>query len=207
MQTPINQPITHPITEQFLFDTIPPSPALTVSVIVPVRNEAHHLVQTLDALRNQFDADGKPLNPATFEVLVLANNCTDQSYAVAIGYQQRYPAFPLHVAQIQLPPHKANIGTVRRLLMDEAYRRLTSTHTRCGIIASTDGDTVVDRCWLHYITLEIARGNDAVGGRILTRPDGSQMRLYHLRDVLYRTLIARVEALARPDYGVGYDAE
>lgn len=187
-----------PITESPLFDINPPSPTLSLSVVVPVRNEAHHLVQTLDALRNQCHPDGRSLNPATYEVLVLANNCTDQSYAVAVQYQQRYPAFSLHIAQIQLPAHKANIGTVRRLLMDAAYHRLTSTNTGGSIIASTDGDTVVDRYWLHYIMLEIANGNDAVGGRILTHPDGSEMRLYHLRDVLYKTLIARAEAVLDP---------
>lgn len=197
MQARIDLPITYPITEQFLFNSPPPPPTLTVSVVVPVRNEAHHLEQTLDALRNQCHADGQPLNPDTYEVLVLANNCTDQSYAVARQYQQRYPDFALRVTQIQLPPGKANIGTVRRLLMDEAYRRLTSANG-CGIIASTDGDTVVDRCWVHYIKLEISRGNDAVGGRILTRPDGSQVRQYHLRNVLYRTLIARAEAVLDP---------
>ena len=186
----------YPITSH-LFNSIPPSPALSVSVVVPVRNEAHHLEQTLDALRNQYRADGQPLNPATYEVLLLANNCTDQSYEVARRYQQRHPSFPLHIANIQLPPEKANIGTVRRLLMDEAYRRLASTNGY-GIIASTDGDTVVDQCWLHYIMLEIGRGNDAVGGRILTRPDGSQVRLYHLRNVLYRTLIAQAEAVLDP---------
>jgi len=198
MQTNIDAPPAYPITDQHLFSTAPPLPTLSVSVVVPVRNEAHHLAQTLDALRNQFHMDGQPVNPATYEVLVLTNNCTDQSYTVALQYQQRYPAFSLHVAQIQLPPRKANIGTVRRLLMDEAYRRLTSVNPDGGIIASTDGDTIVDRCWLHYIKLEIARGNDAVGGRILTQPDGSQVRLYHLRDVLYRTLIARAEAVLDP---------
>ena len=199
MQTDIDAPATHyPTTDHPLFNTTSPPSALCVSVIVPVRNEAHHLEQTLDALRHQCHADGQPLNPATYEVLLLANNCTDQSYAVARQYQQQHPAFPLHVAQIQLPPQKANIGTVRRLLMDEACRRLMSLDNPSGIIASTDGDTVVDRCWLHYIMLEIAGGSDAVGGRILTRPDSSQVRLYHLRDVLYRTLIAQAEAVLDP---------
>ena len=198
MQSDIDTP-THPITS-YLFNSSLPSPSLLVSVVVPVRNEAHHLEQTLDALRSQCHADGQPLDPATYEVLLLTNNCTDHSYDVARRYQQRYPSFPLHIANIQLPPGKANIGTVRRLLMDEAYRRLTSASAGagCGIIASTDGDTVVDRHWLHYITLEIAKGNDAVGGRILTRPDGSQVRLFHLRNVLYRTLIAQAEAVLDP---------
>ncbi len=198
MYTDTDVPPTHPIASPHLFDMTPPSAALAVSVVVPVRNEAHHLVQTLDALRNQHHPGGQALNPATYEVLLLTNNCTDQSYAVALRYQQRYPDFSLHIANIQLPAAKANIGTVRRLLMDEACRRLTGSQRGTGIIASTDGDTVVDHCWVHHIKTEIDRGNDAVGGRILTRPDGSQTRLYHLRDVLYRTLVARAEAVLDP---------
>ncbi|QIP15922.1 glycosyltransferase family 2 protein [Spirosoma aureum] len=193
MRTEVNHLLDYPI----LFPA-PPSPLLQLSVIVPVRNEAHHLTQTLDALRNQQDAMGTPLNPAIYEVLLLANNCTDQSYTVANRYQQKYPHFPLHIAQIELPAARATIGTVRRLLMDEAHRRLTSISHSFGIIASTDGDTVVDSRWIYYIMIEIANGNDAVGGRILTHPDPGKVRLYHLRDVMYRTLVAKTEALLDP---------
>lgn len=187
---------TDTITE--LFADCPPSPRLRVTVVVPVRNEADHLVQTLDALRGQLDGQGKPLRPDSFEVLMLLNNCTDESYAVAAAYQRQHPTFALHLADVWLAAAQANIGTVRRLLMDAACRRLMSTPAGCGIIASTDGDTVVDRQWLHHIMAEIANGNDAVGGRILTRPDNSSVRLNHLRDVTYRTLVARVEALLDP---------
>ena len=182
----------------YLFNTTAPNPHLQLSVIVPVRNEAHHLVDTLDALRNQQNSNDLPIDKALYEVLLLANNCTDYSYEVALRYQHQYPDFPLHIAQVFLPPAKANIGTVRRLLMDEAYRRLTSKGRSDGIIASTDGDTVVDSRWVHNIMLEIANGNDAVGGRILTHPDHSQVRLYHLRDVMYRTLVAKAEAQFDP---------
>lgn len=198
MLTTLDKAAAHTFTNRHLFTSSPPSAQLRVSVIVPVRNEAHHLTHTLDALRNQHNADGQPLNPATYEVLLLINNCTDRSYEVAAQYQQRYPYFSLHLAQIQLPPAKANIGTVRRLLMDEAHRRLTSIDRTDGIIASTDGDTEVDHQWIHYIMHEIANGSDAVGGRILTRPDRSQVRLFHLRDVMYRTLIAKAESLLDP---------
>jgi glycosyltransferase involved in cell wall biosynthesis len=193
MRTEVNHLLDYPI----LFPASP-SALLQLSVIVPVRNEAHHLIQTLDALRNQQDATGAPLNTAIYEVLLLANNCTDQSYTVAKRYQQNYPNFPLHIAQIELPAAKATIGTVRRLLMDEAHRRLTGISHSCGIIASTDGDTVVDSRWIYYIMLEIANGNDAVGGRILTHPDSGTVRLYHLRNVMYRTLVAKIEALLDP---------
>ena len=183
---------------EYLFNTIPPNPHLQVSVVVPVRNEAHHLANTLEALRNQRNSSDFPLNPALYEVLLLANNCSDRSYEVAYRYQQQHPDFSLHVARIHLPPDKANIGTVRRLLMDEAHRRLTSSDRPNGIIASTDGDTLVDSQWVYHIMREISNGNDAVGGRILTRPDQSRVRLYHLRDVMYRTLVAKAEALLDP---------
>ncbi len=182
----------------YLFNTTSPHPRLQVSVIVPVRNEAHHLINTLEALHNQQNNVGLPLNPALYEVLLLTNNCSDRSYEIALRYQQQHPDFSLHIARIVLPPDKANIGTVRRLLMDEAYRRLTSSDRPNGIIASTDGDTVVDGQWVYQIMLEIEKGNDAVGGRILTRPDQSRVRLYHLRDVMYRTLVAKAEALLDP---------
>ena len=192
------QAVTEEIDCPSLFAQTQPSSHLQVSVIVPVRNEAHHLIDTLDALRRQQDSSGLPLNPDLYEVLLLANNCTDHSYDVAVQYQHQYPDFPLHIAQIHLPPAKANIGTVRRLLMDEAYQRLIDIGRPNGIIASTDGDTIVDSRWVYTIMLEIAKGNDAVGGRILTYPDQSQVRLYHLRDVMYRTLVAKAEALFDP---------
>jgi len=183
----------------FLFNTLAPSPQLKLTVIVPVRNEAEHLTATLNALRTQLDASGTPLKSGIYEVLLLANNCTDHSYAVAAQYQLQHPHFPLHIAQIQLPPPQAHIGTVRRLLMDEAYRRLMSVGNNRGIIASTDGDTVVDTQWVWQTIQEMEKGNDAVGGRIITRTDNNPARLYHLRDVLYRSLIAQVEALIDPN--------
>lgn len=176
----------------------PPHPHLQVSVIVPARNEAHHLLDTLDALRNQHGADGSPLPASQYEVLILLNNCTDASEQLARQYQQRYPAFPLHVEAIQLPASMANVGTARRLLMNEACRRLQQVNPMHGIIASTDGDTIVDSQWLYQILTIIRAGNEAVGGRILTRPDRCSVRLNHLRDVTYRMLIAQVEARLDP---------
>jgi hypothetical protein len=68
----------------------------------------------------------------------------------------------LDVAELHLPRY------VRKLLMDEAYRRLMSVGRRRGIIASTDGDTKVANTWVAATIHEIDSGVDAVGGRILT---------------------------------------
>ncbi|CAN5328516.1 glycosyltransferase [soil metagenome] len=176
----------------------PPDSQLCVSVVIPARNEADNLEHTLNALRIQRQADGTPIPWAQYEVLILLNNCTDCSVAVAESYQQRYPDFPLRIATIQLAPENANVGTARRLLMDEAYRRLLQVGRPHGIIASTDADTIVDCQWIEQIRAEISQGCEVVAGRISTRPDGNQVRLNHLRDVTYRMLIARLEAYLDP---------
>lgn len=137
-----NKPITNRIHQvPSLFQEISViQRCLQVSVVVPVRNEAIHLFETLEALRKQVDENGKPLPAGTYEVLVLANNCTDHSAQIAISYQQKFPAFLLQVKSVCLPTEKANIGTVCRMLMDEAFRRLIRSGNPNGIIASTDGD-------------------------------------------------------------------
>lgn len=175
----------------------PPHPQMMASVIIPVKNEAHHIVPALDALREQQDERKNALPFALFEVLLLANNCTDDTYKIALAYQQKYPQFPLHVAQVQLEKQAAHIGTVRRMLMDEAYRR--HAQNGCdGIILSTDGDTEVDSQWIAHTLREMSSGCDAVGGRILAREVASESKLYYLQDITYRCLSARLEAVIDP---------
>ncbi|GAB4024937.1 glycosyltransferase family 2 protein [Spirosoma koreense] len=181
-----------------LFDNELPDPQLRISVIIPARNEADGLALTLDALRNQLRLDGRPVPAREFEVLLLLNNCTDHSPEVAQAYQRRHPTFPLRLAVIQLRPEQANVGTARRLLMDAAHRRLRRVGRSQGIIASTDGDTIADRYWLDQIQAEVDKGCEVVGGRILTCPDGSPVRINHLRDVTYRMLKARLEDYLDP---------
>ena len=181
----------------YLF-ALPPALNLRISVVVPVRNESAIIAQTLDALRNQVTPTGHPLDPALYEVLVLTNNCTDDSYAYVQRYQRQHPDFALYVADIQLDPERAHIGTVRRLLMDEACRRLLLAGYSRGIIASTDGDTLVDCQWISQIIQEIDAGADAVGGRILTYREDGPARLPHLRDATYRHLLAQTEARIDP---------
>ncbi|MBD2702452.1 glycosyltransferase [Spirosoma sp. BT702] len=198
MQSTIDSPITQPVHKRALFDLFPPDPDLQVSVIIPVKNEADSLENTLNALRCQKDLDGASLPKQSYEVLILLNNCTDQSGQITRSYQLRYPDFRLLVATVQLPVEMANVGTARRLLMDEACNRFCQLDRPTGIIASTDGDTFVDSQWIAQICTEIDQGCDVVGGRILTQPDDTPVRLNHLRNVTYRSLIARLESLLDP---------
>ncbi|AFZ29339.1 glycosyl transferase family 2 [Gloeocapsa sp. PCC 7428] len=182
----------------------PPAIECEVCVVVPVRDEAEHLVATLNALAHQIDLHGKPLHHSRYEIILLANNCGDDSAAIARKFAQQNASLALHVVEITLPKSEAYIGKVRRLLMNEAYRRLMSIGRDRGVIASTDGDTRVAPTWIAATLEEITRGADAVGGRIITdRPERSRLdpyaRLCHLREVGYRYLLTELETYLDPE--------
>lgn len=184
--------------------SVPPLSQCEVCVIVPVRNEATTLEQTLHALAFQVELDGQPLHPDRYEVIVLANNCTDDSVAIAQAFADRHPQFVLHIVERIFPSSEAYIGRMRQLLMDEAYRRLSQLKRPKGVIASTDGDSQVSAQWIAATLYEVSQGADAVGGRILSDRKGrAELEPYtkacFLREVGYRFLISELEAYLDPD--------
>ena len=194
----------------------PPASGLQACVIIPAKDEAHHLPATLAALAAQTELDGAALPAHCLEVIVLANNCQDNTAAVVRQLAQYYPGLTLHVAELQLPGELAHVGQARRLLMDAAAQRLEATAGRGGLILSTDADTLVAPDWLAACHAEIAAGAAAVGGRILTRPDEPEelvalnpcseplerqalaVRRTQLRDATYHLLRNQLECLLDP---------
>ena len=73
------------------------------------------------------DLDGARFDPAQFEVIVLANNCSDASAEVVRRFAARHPSLALHVVEVRFPDPVAHIGHARSCLMDEACRRLRRT--------------------------------------------------------------------------------
>jgi hypothetical protein len=184
---------------------IPPLRECEICAIVPVRNEAETLRNTLEALAYQTDLHGRRFDPKRYEIIVLANNCSDDSTDLANNFAAQNPDLALHVVEITLPPNQAYIGRVRKMLMDEAYHRLHSLGRRRGVIASTDGDSQVSSNWIAANLYEINRGVDAVGGRIIIQsshrstlhPDA---KACYLREVGYRYLIAELESYLNPNF-------
>lgn len=185
-----------------LVDT-PMLPNCMASIIVPARDEAVGIVATLAALAGQVDHDGRQLDPRTYEIILLANNCDDDTAAQARRFALQHPRLALHVIERILPQREAHVGMARRLLMEEAAQRFRDLAHPAGVIVSTDADTLPEPTWLHAILAAIAEGADAVGGRILTDLAGRAAlpvgaRQAHLRDVGYRSLVAEVESLLDP---------
>lgn len=178
---------------------LPPHAGLRVSVIIPAKDEAANLPATLAALAAQTTLAGHPLPPDSYEVIVLANNCLDDTASQVRRQARLWPGLVLHLAELCLPGEQAHVGRARRLLMDAACARLEQVGHPAGIIASTDADTRVAPTWLAAIQAEIAAGADAVGGRILTEAEElAQAGLPGLerlqaRDTAYRLLCARLE--------------
>jgi Glycosyl transferase family 2 len=175
-----------------------PNEAVKVIVIIPVRNEAEGIVRCLNALCNQRNPLGERIPLHHYEVLVLANNCTDNTKDLVELYQRQHPAFRLQFASIFLPAEEAHVGTARRLLMDAAAARFKKWGHANGIIASTDGDTVVDQHWLYHTIDAIKNGCDAVGGRIEVEDISTSTEIYPVQDDIYQNLVARTQALIDP---------
>jgi hypothetical protein len=180
-----------------------PDPVCEAIVIVPARDEAAGITTTLAALAAQVDRNGRPLDPRTYEILILANNCRDDTAAIVRHFARQHPELAVQIIERTFPTSEANVGTARRLLMDEACRRLLAVGRPRGVITSTDADTQPDPTWLAATLREVAAGADAVGGRIRTDAtglasldDGARRR--HLRDVGYRFLVAELEGLLDP---------
>ena len=188
------------------FIAIPPSPALEACVVIPARDEAESIEQTLAALAVQRGVEGQPLDPSSVEVILLANNCRDATASVARRWAKRNGRITLHVVDVEFPPDLANVGYARRLAMDEACRRLFAVGRPRGVIATTDADTIVSPTWLAATFQEVACGAEAVGGRILVtaterRAMAPAARSRFLRNVGYGSLANEVAARIDPRPG------
>jgi len=177
-------------------------PACRLIVTIPAKDEAGFITETLAALYDQCDETGKPIDRQSYEVIILANNCKDETAGVCRAYGSDHPDFRLHVVERRLPAAIACVGTARRLMMDTALLRFGLLERPTGVICTTDADTRVHREWVYHTLKSIDRGARAVGGRILVptfdRAADPRYRKYHLRDVTYRSLQYCLESMIDP---------
>lgn len=173
------------------------------SVVIPVRNEAENLPTVIQALANQVDSKGDLLDPNNYEILLLANNCTDNTVEVIRRSAARYPLLQMQAIQVCIPKEVAHVGKARQMVMDEAYRRLSMIGRQGRIIASTDGDTHVASNWISAFLNEFDQDVDAVGGRIITTQSraadiDSKVSLYYLRRIAHAYITAQIECFLDP---------
>ena len=185
-------------------------------VAVPARNERERIGAALRALAAQ---DGE--NSRSLSVVVLANNCTDDTAAQA---RRVLAGLNLNAEVIEedFPAEHAHVGRARGRALELAAARLEG-HPQ-GLLASTDADTVPAPDWAAQMRLALHGGGldspgshtseahgspapggaDLVGGRILTLPGERDqlpagLRRLQLQDAAYHLLAARLNSLLDPD--------
>jgi len=105
------------------------------SVVIPCYNEENFIGDTLESLCNQ-------VTEASYEIIVVDNNCNDNTVKIASAY-------PVKIVHEPLP------GIC-------SARQAGTKVARGEIIVSSDADTVFAPNWLENIKLEFERNIDAV---------------------------------------------
>ena len=134
-------------------------------VAVPAHNEACCIADCLAALALQRDQAGAPLQHGTLEILIFANNCSDETAAGARQASHSIP-HPVHVVEEDLPAEKRNAGWARKRAMDLAAIRLAEVAPINGLILTTDADSRVAPTWVAATLREFETGVDCVAGYI-----------------------------------------
>ncbi|MFL5288138.1 MAG: glycosyltransferase family 2 protein [Rhodopila sp.] len=154
-----------------------------IVVAIPARDEAERIAACLEAL------DRQTILPDA--VVLLANNCTDDTVAVARGLSPRYA---LDAIAVDLPPQEAGAGHARRLAMQHAAERAGEG----GILLTTDADGTVPPDWIQRNLAALVAGADLVCGQSLVEAVEAKFIPQHLHDddVLERRLAALIDQMA-----------
>jgi hypothetical protein len=175
---------------------VAPRSSLRGVVAIPVKDEVDRLPACLLALHAQED-----ILPSSFGVVVFANNCSDQSAAVARAMAERL-SFPLYVVEASLLPTAAHAGNARRAAMDIAAGWLSESGVRDGVILTTDADSRVSPRWFAHNMEALDAGADAVLGRIVLDEEGDLLpAALHQRGQLegdYEAWLTELSALIDP---------
>ena len=170
-------------------------------VAIPVKDEAERLPACLRALAKQRDATKHRLALGSFGVLIFANNCRDESAALASSMVAGLP-FVARIVERRLPAASAHAGGARRAAMDLARDWLEENGADGGAILTTDADSRVPTDWVVANLAAIEAGADAVLGRIVLDEEGDLLpAALHRRGSLesaYEQLLAEASALLDP---------
>jgi GT2 family glycosyltransferase len=157
----------------------------SIVVAIPAKNEAERILACLRALARQ------TCRPQT--VLVLANNCSDETAAIAARATSEFP-YRLQVTRHCFPEQNAHAGYARRLAMALSEQGAR----RDGVLLTTDADAVPAPDWIERNCKAIADGADLVCGRIALDPleAGLIPSRVHADNALERRFVGLLDRIA-----------
>ncbi|MBR0656828.1 glycosyltransferase [Plastoroseomonas arctica] len=166
--------------------------AVAAAIAIPAKDEAALLPRCLEALARQAKAP-------PFAVLVLANNCSDETASLARSLGPGLP-YALHVREVSLPPGEQTAGHARRRAVDAVFEVVSNPDC---VLLSTDADGEPEQDWVANTLGHIAAGADAVAGRAIIRPQEAQalpdgVRERSREEALLARMLDRIASLIDP---------
>lgn len=180
---------------------VSPSAKQRAVVAIPAKVEAKRVAACLSALGAQSDQFGVALHIDKFAVVILANDCSDDTADIA-RRAARFIRFEVRVEEVTLPPAQAHAGGARRHAMDLADAWLRGIGVDNGVVLSTDADSQVAPDWIAANLDAFAKGADAVLGRISLDAEGELLpAALHARgrlEATYEELLTEISARLDP---------
>ena len=180
--------------------TLPQSKLAVVAI--PAHNEARYIAECLAALALQRNETGAPIPKGALEILVFANNCSDNTASIARQASLTIP-HTVNVVEEDMQAGHLNAGWARKRAMDLAAIRLADLAPIHGLILTTDADSRVAPTWFAATLREFAKGVDCVAGYIDAIPaeylalGGEFLSRGRLEDTYLRYL-AEIDAVCDP---------
>lgn len=166
-----------------------------------MKDEARHIQACLAALATQVTTNMRPIAAGSFGVVLLANNCRDESPQIARSMARELP-YLLRVVERNLPRAQAHAGGARRAAMDFADAWLLEDRSPEGVILTTDADSRVPANWIAANLAAIRAGADAVLGRVALDEEGAALpAALHQRGRLeseYEELLCEISSCLDP---------
>jgi Glycosyl transferase family 2 len=131
-------------------------------IAVPVRNEERRLPILLEALSKQSWIGH---TARRLPVVLVLNNCADESLTAAIEARSKHPSLCLHITEIRFPARDAHVGSARRLAMEKA--KAAASGLAHAVLITTDADAAPEPQWVEANLRAIGAGADIVGGLII----------------------------------------
>ncbi|MFI9384896.1 glycosyltransferase [Kutzneria sp. NPDC052558] len=138
-------------TEQLVDDML--ATRTRLSVVLPVFNEARNLPAVLASLHEQ------ELDKDLYDVVLVDNNSTDDTVAVAAAFARAHPDLKIHV----LDEPEQGVACARKTGMDFAAKRLGRAAGTRYYLVSADADCRVDRRWLPELFRTMEANKAAIG--------------------------------------------
>ena len=168
----------------------PMSETVKIVVAIPVNGsqEGKNIYKTLQWYSGQVDADGNPLDPSSYEIVLYVNKPTDREWDETTSEIQRFmadhPNMPIRLIQREYKPSEARIGRIRRDMTDLTLaRQAKRSSDEDLVIVSNDADCKgLGESYIATIMEQVdAQSVDGLSGRLEWDPTtNTESPLYHM---------------------------